>query len=394
MSTRTITNVRAVLPDRVLDDATIVIEDDRIAAIRAGGARGAPAVDGQGMVLMPGLIDTHSDGLEKEMNPRRTAVFPPDFALGSFERRVRSAGITTVVHGLAYQDRPRIGRSVGTARQIYELIETRRCSPSAAVEHRVLYRVEARDATSLDPLLVDLQHGRTAGLAAALVSFEDHTPGQGQYRDVTQFEVAIDPADIPDGMTVEEYVQVLKAEGDSLIELRDRNLDRLIPLARDGRITMLAHDAENPDQVVAAHDAGATVAEFPLTLDAAKEARSREMVVVMGGPNALRGQSHAGNASARELVATDLCDVIASDYMPSSLLASVFSMAAEGLCPLHRAVGLVTSGPAQMIGDPDRGRLEEGALADLILVDDSGPWPEPIAVTCATDGALTGALHR
>ena len=211
---------------------------------------------------------------------------------------------------------------------------------------------------------------------------------------VTQFEASIDPADTPDGMTVAEYVQVLKAEGDALIELRDRNLDRLIPLARDGRITMLAHDAENPDQVIAAHDAGATVAEFPLTLDAAKEARSREMVVVMGGPNALRGRSHAGNASARELVAADLCDVIASDYMPASLLASVFSMAAEGLCPLHRAVGLVTSGPARMIGDPDRGRREEGALADLILVDDRGPWPEPIAITRATDSALTGALHR
>jgi alpha-D-ribose 1-methylphosphonate 5-triphosphate diphosphatase len=392
MTTHAVTNVRVVLAERILDDATVVVEEGRIADIDPRGARPLDATDGHGLLLLPGLIDTHSDGLEKEISPRRTAVFPTDFALGSFERRVRSAGVTTVLHGIGYQDRPRIGRSVTHAREMYELIEARRQNPDSAVDHRVLYRFEARDETSLDSLLDDIEAGRTGGCPEALVSFEDHTPGQGQYRDVAQFEAAVDPTDVPDNMSVPEYVAALRKEADALLEMRDRNLRRLIPLARSGAIRLLAHDAESPEQVAAAHDDGATIAEFPLSVEAAKEARSRGMAVVMGGPNALRGRSHAGNASARDLVAADLCDVIASDYMPSSLLASVFEMARSGVCTLPRAVGLVTSGPAQMIGALDRGRIEVGALADLVLVDDRGPWPEVVAVRRGADRPTRRAL--
>ena len=117
------------------------------------------------------------------------------------------------------------------------------------------------------------------------------------------------------------------------------------------------------------------------------------MTTVMGAPNALRGKSHSGNTSARELIAAGLCDVLASDYMPSAMLASVFVMANDGTCTLPEAVRLVTAGPAAMVGGAAIGRIELGAPADLTLVDDSGDWPVVLDVMRAADHAARHVFH-
>ncbi|MEM7338678.1 MAG: alpha-D-ribose 1-methylphosphonate 5-triphosphate diphosphatase [Actinomycetota bacterium] len=392
MTTLALTGVRAVVGDRIVDNATVVVAGDRIDSVEAGGAAPPGAIDGRNLLCLPGLVDSHSDGLEKEIAPRRTAHFPLDYALTSFEGRVRAAGVTTVFHGVAYQHKPDMGRTVDVARQMADTIAARNDDPDAPVTHGILYRFEARDGDALDPLLVDLDvdgSSSTAGglVAAPLISFEDHTPGQGQFRDPAQFAAAIDPTTLAPGVTAEAHVAELMAQAEQVLHHRNTNLAALSPLATQGRVTMLAHDAESPAEVEAASEAGASVAEFPLTLDAAREARARDMTIVMGAPNALRGGSHSGNASARELVAAGLCDVLASDYLPSALLSSAFVMAAEGCCSLARAIALITSGPATMTGVTDRGRLAEGALADLILVDDRRQWPQVVGVHRAADPA-------
>lgn len=385
-----ITDVRVVLPDSVTDPATVVIDDGRIAEITTGPAPdGARA--GHGALLLPGLVDTHSDGLEKEISPRQTVRFPLDYGLRSFEGRVRAAGITTICHGVGYQEKAKAGRSVERARETVAAITARDDDDDAGVDHRVLYRFEARDPDALTPLLADLAVTDGSGVAP-LLSFEDHTPGQGQFRDIAQYEAAVDPSTLPEGETPQSYVARLKAEGDALLAIRDENRARIAPLARQGAIRLLAHDLETIDDVGEAVAAGATIAEFPLTMDVAKHAKAAGMTTVMGAPNALRGHSHSGNTSARELVAAGLCDVIASDYMPSAMLASAFAMAAADVCSLPDAVALITSGPATMIGTPDRGRIEVGAVADLLLVDDSGAWPVVLDVQRAADHAARGLI--
>ena len=382
--TTAITNVRAVLATRVTEPLTIVIDDGVITDL-GEGAVPTSAIDGHGALMLPGLIDTHSDGLEKEIAPRRTARFPLDYAVRSFEAKVRTAGVTTVCHGISYQEKPRAERTVDGAREMCAAITARRDDASAAVDHRVLYRFEARDEHALGPLLADLSAQGTPDGAAPLLSFEDHTPGQGQFRDIAQFEAAVDPAQLADGETVKSYVERLMAEAEAVREVRDLNRARLTPLAKNGAIRLLAHDLETLDDVDEALDAGATIAEFPLTVDVAKRARDAGMTTVMGAPNALRGKSHSGNTSARELIAAGLCDVLASDYMPSAMLASVFVMASDGTCTLPEAVRLVTAGPAAMIGSSAVGRIEVGAPADLTLVDDSGDWPVVLDVHRGAD---------
>jgi alpha-D-ribose 1-methylphosphonate 5-triphosphate diphosphatase len=381
-----LTGVRAVTGARIVDDATVVVDGGRIDSVRAGGAAPPGAIDGRGLLVVPGLVDTHSDGLEREISPRRTVEFPIDYALGSFEGRLRAAGVTVVFHGLAYQEKPSAGRSVGQSRQLFAALDERRRGSQAPVDHCVLYRFEARDPSALDALLHDLEVTRRAGVPA-LVSFEDHTPGQGQYRDPAQFAAAIDPSGLPDGMTADDYVRQLIDDAGERAAVGERNLTRLAPLARSGAIRLLVHDPDGRERIELAAEAGATVAEFPVTLEAARAARELGMTIVMGAPNALRGLSHSGNTSARELVSAGLCDVLASDYMPSAMLAAAFALAGEGCCSLPAAIDLITRCPAELSGIEGRGRLEVGAQADLVLIDDSGPWPAVVGSHRAGDAA-------
>src|SRR6202034_3410921 len=99
-------------------------------------------------------------------------------------------------------------------------------------------------------------------------------------------------------------------------------------------------------------------------------ARELGFPVVMGAPNVMRGESHSGNVSAATLVELGLVAALASDYLPSGLLAAAFTLARAGLATLPTAIGLVTSGAAASAGLSDRGRLAAGLRAGLALVGD------------------------
>ncbi|CAN5702941.1 alpha-D-ribose 1-methylphosphonate 5-triphosphate diphosphatase [soil metagenome] len=390
-------NVRAVLPDRVLEGATVVVDaDGRIASVTAGRVIPAGAIDGGGAFCLPGLIDTHSDGLEKELRPRPNVTLPADFALRSFEGRLRSSGVTTVFHGVGFDETPSQERTVAQAHAFCDVIAERRRAGDTPVEHRILHRVEARSLEGLPAMasrLADSEEPIAGSVPAPpLVSFEDHTPGQGQFRDVEKFRRSVVTARLPAGVDLDAYITDHIADGEARAPVRRQNIAAVTALARSGRVRLLGHDLEDAVEVAEANEAwGAAVAEFPLTLDAASEAHRRAMPVVMGAPNVLRGGSHSGNVAAAELVARGLCDVLASDYQPSTLLAAVFKLAAEGVTSLPAAVRLVTAGPADLTGLSDRGRLVAGARADLVLVTVDGRWPRVRAAWRATEAAMAGA---
>ncbi|MHA6625433.1 alpha-D-ribose 1-methylphosphonate 5-triphosphate diphosphatase [Pseudonocardia sichuanensis] len=366
-------DVRAVLPDRVLDGASVVCEGGLITSVRPGGAVPPGALDGRGALLVPGIVDVHSDALERDITPRPGTSFPIGFALAAFESRVRAAGVTTVFHGVGFQDNPGYHRSLEQARAVCAALRERRASGATPVEHRVLHRMDVRSPDALDVLLDCLP---APGPEVPLVSCEDHTPGQGQYRDLDRF-VAARMRELP-GRSAEEAADLVReriAARDALREHVGRNRSRLAALAAAGRIRLLAHDVDSPEEVRRVHAGGAAVAEFPVTLDAARAAKDAGMPVVMGAPNVIRGGSHSGNVGARELVAAGLVDALASDYSPPALLAAALGLAAERVVALPAAVALVTAGAAAVGGLRDRGRLVEGARADLLLVDDTDRWP-------------------
>ncbi len=365
-----ITNVVAVEPDRLADDATIVVEGGVITEVSVGATAPPGAFDGRGALCAPGLVDTHSDGLEKELRPRPGVLLPMAFAVHSFEGRVRGAGVTTIFHGVGFENGDKYDRSVEQAGEMCASLAGRSSSGEAPVDHRILHRLDVRDAdgfTALRRAIDELRHPASGALP--LVSYEDHTPGQGQYADRRWMEryIAGTRSMAPDQAT--EYIDAVIAERDAQRVHRDAAMPWLAERARTGSIRLMCHDPASPDDISEAVDVGASIAEFPTTVEAAREARTRGLRIVCGAPNALRGESHSGNVSARELIGLGLCDSLASDYLPSTLLGAVGRLVADRVATLPEAIALVTTGSADTVGLGDRGRLTPGSRGDLVVFD-------------------------
>jgi alpha-D-ribose 1-methylphosphonate 5-triphosphate diphosphatase len=374
-------HVRAVLPDTVLDDARVVVRDGRITAVEEHRPASGCDVDGRGLLCMPGLIDVHSDALEKERAPRPSAVLPWDFALVSLEGKLRAAGITTVFHGAGFQHKTSRGtqRSPQAAKEVCDTVRARTGAP---VEHRLLYRLDIRSEDGATQLREQL----AGDFGTPLVSHEDHTPGQGQYVDRSYMERYLMGTEGMSADEAERHVDELIAERTEYGEVMERNLAWLGDLARAGRIRLAGHDPDSAEAVGALCARGGAVAEFPTTVAAAEAAREHGLPIVMGAPNVLRGTSHSGNVSARDLVRMGLVTALASDYLPSGLLAAAFRLVEDRLATLPAALALVTAGPAEVTGLTDRGALRPGLRADLALVEPAQHGPVVWAALRAADG--------
>ncbi|MFE2038235.1 alpha-D-ribose 1-methylphosphonate 5-triphosphate diphosphatase [Streptomyces scopuliridis] len=368
-------HARAVLPDRTLDDALVVVEDGRITEVAPviPGAVPTGALDLGGALLLPGIIDTHSDALEKEQRPRPAVEFEPGFAVLSVEGRVRAAGVTTVHHAVGYQtdvlkDRT-IERSLALAAAVWE----RAAAGVGLVDHRLLHRFDARASETLEivkDVLAPQPHSEPP-----LVSYEDHTPGQGQYRNLDAYRATIQRQQHLSAPDADRLIRRLIEERADSIPQRARTLAHLGQEARGGRIRLLAHDVESAEELAEVRAEGAAVAEFPTTREAARAAHDSGMPVVAGAPNVLRGGSHSGNVSAEALITEGLVDNLSSDYMPTTLLAAALHLAQRRVVPLHTAVALITSGAARTAGFTDRGALVPGRRADLVVVTADGGRP-------------------
>jgi alpha-D-ribose 1-methylphosphonate 5-triphosphate diphosphatase len=384
MAVHLLSNVRAVAGGRVIEDATIASEDGRILEVQEHRSYVA-AIDGRGAFCLPGLVDSHCDAIEREVSPRPTVSFDLEFALRSLEAKFLAAGITTACHGVSFAgkgDRVDRLRSPDVAEALVGAIAARRAD-GARLDHRVLFRLPARSTGSVDRAIECLPAGQPSGYPA-LVSFEDHTPGQGQYRNLDMYKAAI-PQEHRDRIgDLDAEIARRMTEAEAMLPTRDANLARVRDLAGAEKARVLAHDLVDPDEVAEAERWGASVAEFPVTLAAARAARDRGMPVVLGAPNILLGGSHSGNASAEELVAAGCCTGLASDYAPPTLLASAFDLASRKVVDFPAAVRLITEGPAEAAGLSDRGRLDPGCVADLVLVVPDGRWPRVVDVIASS----------
>src|ERR1700733_3212469 len=369
--------VRAVLPDAIIDNARVVVRDGLIVEVGAVPAGSAADLDGAGLLCVPGLIDVHSDALEKERAPRPGVHLPWDFSVTSLEGKMSAAGITTAFHGAGFQDKlsGARARTVRTAIEVCAAVTGRSLEPAPLIGHRILYRLDARSPEGAAALAEAPGAPPARAHSPPLVSHEDPTPGQGQYADRRYMERYVAGSRGLSAAEAERHVDEMIAERDANLPALERNMAWLGSLALAGRIRLVGHDMDSPAAVEALRARGGSVAEFPTTVEAARTARDLGLPIVMGAPNVMRGESHSGNVSAAELVGLGLVTALASDYLPSGLLAGAFTLARSGLATLPAAIGLVTSGAAASAGLSDRGRLAAGLRADLALVDDAGAWP-------------------
>jgi alpha-D-ribose 1-methylphosphonate 5-triphosphate diphosphatase len=355
-----------VLPDRTLDHASIRVEDGWITDIVDRIVPDA-AVRGDGLTILPGLVDLHGDMLEREIEPRPKAVLPFDLALFELDKRLVATGVTTAFAAVSFHH---LGsdamRSEERGRQIVLTVNRLRRSLFADFYIHARFEVTNPDVGPVLTSLIEQDQ-------IHLLSLTDHTPGQGQYRDIEKYiETMIEWRRIRTGVGRSE--EELRAEI-ALAQQRPKSWDvvhAVAALARTRGIPLASHDDDSLEKVDFVAELGATLSEFPVSLEAARAARGRGLHTIMGAPNALLGRSNTNNLSALDGIRAGVVDILAADYHPAAMLQAVCAIAADGLLPLHDAVKLVTLNPARATGFRDRGALQIGSRADLAIVDMSG----------------------
>lgn len=370
MNEQIYTNYRLQLPNEEIV-GTIVVRDNLIADIQPDVTfRGQ---DGQGEYLMPGLIELHTDNLERCMSPRPGIQWPMESAVVFHDKQLVSAGVTTVYDAIALGDVfPGSLRMTHFGGMIDALNEGQIAGRFAA-DHRLHLRCEVsyKDVLSITEKYVEHP-------LLSLISLMDHTPGQRQFVNIEKYkEYYIGKHGIP-ASEIDAFIQQRQREQQ---QYGEKNTAALVELAKLKNVAIASHDDATAAHVQEAIDNGATIAEFPTTLEAASVAHQQGLKVLMGAPNIVLGGSHSGNISALELVQHDRVDILSSDYAPYSLLQSIFIIAQKMTQPLYEAMKLVTSNPAKAVNlFHNRGSLEVGKRADLITIHDDGVVPRLTSV--------------
>lgn len=358
-------HARIILKDTIIEDGSVLIEDGEITAINSDIVGADKVIDLKGKTLMPGMIDLHCDALEKEVEPRPNVHFPLDFACAQADKRNAAAGITTVYHALSFAHEELGVRNNDFAAKIAHAVHDWR--PHGLVDNRVHCRYEITDETGL-PVLKGLIEDN----AMHLISMMDHTPGQGQFKDMAAYSNYLTQTYKKTADEVNVIVE-RKLEAASSAFLR---MEELAHAAHAAGISVASHDDDSLERVETMNNIGADISEFPISLEAAKAAKEAGMSTIFGAPNILRGKSQSGSMKAIEAIHEGVADCLCADYSPASLIVAVFKIPELSDIDLPAAVRLVTSNPAKAARLDDRGEIAVGKRADLIVVDTPAGLPQ------------------
>ncbi|CDT60530.1 carbon-phosphorus lyase complex subunit [Vibrio coralliirubri] len=354
-----ITNVNLVLENEVVR-GSVELRDGVIANMSDSTSQLPGAFDGENGFLMPGLIELHTDNLEKYFTPRPKVNWPPLSAMSAHDTQLIGSGITTVLDAVALGDYRDGNRQENLDQFINTVAESQKRGLTRA-EHRIHLRCEVPHSTT-----VGLFERYVNMPEVQLVSLMDHAPGQRQFVNIdkyrTYYQGKYNMTDAE--MAVYEKDQVAQSQRWS-----KQNRDEITRQCRDLNIPTASHDDATSAHVTESKELGMVIAEFPTTVEAAKRSHELGLKVMMGAPNVIRGGSHSGNVAAHELASLGVLDILSSDYYPVSLLDAVFTLVNDERNNLDvaQAVQLATLNPAQALGLTDRGVIAEGKRADLVL---------------------------
>ena len=365
--TTILTNARLILENEIVD-GSIAFDETGILSVDQGRSSLPAAIDVQGDYVAPGLVEMHTDNMEKHFMPRPKVFWPNGLAAALVhDAQMAASGVTTVYDAIcagtpfsAKDYRKDIFADVmdalrlGTAEGVFR------------IDHRIHMRCEL---TSPD-LLRDIEPYQDDGLVQ-LVSLMDHTPGQRQWRNIEHLRTY----SLGTGKTeaeFEEDVVVRQREG---AENVGRNWSAVVEMFRSRGIPIATHDDTTVEHVEAGIASGAVISEFPTTVEAAEAAKQRGLATIAGAPNVVRGGSHSGGVSVSELAEKGLLDGLSSDYVPAGLLQAVLKLHAAHGVALPEAMGMVTWKVADILGLRDRGHLKPGLRADLLRFRTLGATP-------------------
>lgn len=354
-------NARIVLADRVIERGWIAFADGRVAGFGEGQAPSG-SEDAKGDLVMPGLIELHTDHLEAHYVPRPKVFWDPIAAVVSYDGQLATSGITTVLDSLRVWREEGAEEVDGRAGVLAAAITEARDADLLRTDHFLHLRCEIPMPSVVEELkeLIDRPDVR-------LMSLMDHTPGQRQFRDEGKLR---DYYRGKGGGKTDAQLDALFAQRFAFQKAYAAdNLREIVTLAHQYRIPLASHDDTTDENVEEAVEYRVAVAEFPTTMQAARGLHKAGIGIMMGAPNVVRGGSHSGNIAAVDLAREGLLDMLSSDYIPSSLLMAALQLPQHvPAIDLAAAIRTVTKTPAEAVGLADRGEIAVGKRADLIRV--------------------------
>jgi alpha-D-ribose 1-methylphosphonate 5-triphosphate diphosphatase len=360
-------NARVVTPEEVFRGA-VQVTGGLIQAIDRSTRTGRrTGLDLEGDYLLPGLVELHTDHLEKHFAPRPGVRWPSLAAILSHDAAVVAAGITTVFDALAIGDTIENGSRVRDLQEMVQVVGTAQKKGFLRAEHLMHLRCEVGY-----PRVLELLEGLVQDPLVKFVSLMDHTPGQRQF---TRVEKLFQYYQGKYGFSNEQMERLIIERQENQKEFASKYRKEILGICKKLHLPVASHDDTTVDHVMEAAADGIVLSEFPTTLEAAEAARSYGLSILMGAPNLVLGGSHSGNASALELGKQNLLDILSSDYVPSSLIQGAFLLHQELDIPLAEAIATVTVTPARISNLDDRGGLQVGKRADLIRVKWDPPMP-------------------
>ncbi len=381
-----ITNGHIVTEDTILTGYGLLIEGDIIKKIAKKDDieinEDVEIIDAKGGYVSPGFIDIHADYIEHIAAPRPNTLMDFSLSLRECEKQLISHGITTMFHSLSLYKSSEFGnkpiRDPENVKKFIGLIDETH-SNKHLIRHRFHARFEIDNLEQVENLKSYINDDKVH-----LVSIMDHTPGQGQYRNLEIYRE-----------TLRGYNDFTDSEIDEIIttsqdkdKLTTERIREIADLAREKGIAFASHDDDTVEKLELVQSFGATISEFPITLEVAKEAKKRGMFTIAGAPNVLLGGSHSGNLSAAAAIENDSIDILCSDYYPAALLHSIFKLYEEKGLKLHEMFKLATLNPAKAVNmDNEIGSVKENKKADIIIIEkiDNN---FPVITTVFVDGKL------
>lgn len=365
-----IINGRIVTEDTILTGYELLIEGNRIAKIIPQDSldidtiNNAQVIDAAGGYVTPGFIDIHSDYIEHMAAPRPNCLMDFNMSIRETEKELVLHGITTMFHSLSlfksteFKHKPI--RDPENVSKFMDLIE--KSSPAShLIRHRFHARFEIDNYKEVDNL-----KSYIAAQKVQMVSFMDHTPGQGQYSDIKVYKEIVKGYN--DQFDDEEIDRII-AKHQSKPKLTMEGIKEISDMALHQGIAIASHDDDSEEKLELVKGFGATISEFPITLETARKAKEMGLFTMAGAPNILLGGSHSGNLSAAEAIRENCIDILCSDYYPPALLHAVFEMARKYQMSLVEMFKLVTTNPAKAVKmDEEIGSVRVGKKADLLVI--------------------------
>ncbi|KJZ89312.1 Metal-dependent hydrolase involved in phosphonate metabolism [Clostridium sp. IBUN22A] len=384
-----LTNGKIITEEGIIEGYDILIENDIIKKICKNGEVDSDEIEvinAYGGFISPGFIDIHADYIENMSSPRPTSIMDFNLSLRETEKVLINTGITTMYHSLSLYGKDIFeNKPIRSDENVIKLIDTIENTQNKRhlIRHRFHARFEIDNVKGVERLKKYIRDGKIN-----LLSFMDHTPGQGQYRNIETYR-----------KTLKGYKDVTDSEIDEMIEERQfkdtitsETIEEIAHMAKDRNISIASHDDDSFDKIDFIKGIGATISEFPITMDVAKYAREKGMFTIAGAPNVLLGKSHSGNLSASEAIKDNCIEILCSDYYPAAMLHSVFILNEKYNMDLCEMFKLITINPAKAVKiDNILGSIKEGKKADILIIEKLEELP--VITSVFVDGKLMSKIN-